>query len=189
MRIALAELPRLNVTTTYLFTLAFMLIFTLTIAPSIAFAECAVRAGEAYIPQPPPGAGVAAAYLTLTNDCDSPAVLIGVEAAKDEGALTVSLHQSSAVDGIARMTPVNRIPMSAGSSVTFAPGGLHVMLHGRELKAGETIQFQLLLEDGDRIPVRADVVPGTSRNHRSHEIRGSRRSHTDHDEQLPGGVE
>ncbi len=172
--------------------IAFAFVIASSIAPSVAFADCAVRSEEAYIPLPPPGADVAAAYFTLTNDCQSAATVIGVEADHTESskgadrAGTISLHQSSTVHGIARMMPAKRIPLHPGSSVAFVPGGLHVMLHGQELRAGETFQFHLVLEDGNRVSVLADVVSGRTSAHRDHQNHGG---HEDHKHPPAGDVE
>jgi copper(I)-binding protein len=81
------------------------------------------------------------------------------------------------------MEPVDRISIGAKGSVSFAPGSLHVMLHGREFKAGERFQFYLVLEDGDRVPVLADVVTSAPGAH--HDQRAQR----DHRNHHSGGVE
>jgi copper(I)-binding protein len=127
-----------------------------------ASADCRLRVEGAYIPEPPPGAGVAAVYLTLTNDCDSPVAVVGVESG---AANSLSLHRSTTEDGIARMEAVKRLPIGPMESLAFAPGGLHVMLHGAELSPGKQFPFQLVLEGGQRTRVLADVVAGASTAH------------------------
>ncbi|HEY2590636.1 MAG TPA: copper chaperone PCu(A)C, partial [Steroidobacteraceae bacterium] len=85
-----------------------------------------VRIENAWIPQPPPGAEVAAAYFTLHNAGREPAVLVGVDCPLAAAAM---LHESSVVAGESRMRMIERLTIPAEQSVTLKPGGLHVMLH------------------------------------------------------------
>ena len=136
-------------------------IFAFAGASTVATAECNLRVEKAYIPEPPPGSRVAAAYFTVTNDCDSKAVLVDAEAGAGAGAksgVSASLHRSSTQGGVSRMDSVARIEIGESESVVFAPGGLHVMLHAAKLEAGHRFPFRLVFEDGRRIAILADIV-------------------------------
>jgi copper(I)-binding protein len=78
----------------------------------------------------------------------------------------VSVHRSEVDDaGLATMRPVTRLAIPARSKVTFAPGGLHVMLEGlhRTLVAGDTLRLRLrFAEAGTRTVVVRVVEPGTT---------------------------
>jgi copper(I)-binding protein len=73
------------------------------------------------------------------------------------------IHETSVVGGESRMRPRERLRIGAGETLRFAPGGLHVMLHGLTppLTPGEEVPLVLLLEDGGTVAVTAHVrAPG-----------------------------
>lgn len=72
----------------------------------------------------PPGAKVAAGYLQIVNTSDAPVTLIGAEA----DFADVQLHTMEVEGGMMRMAEVEGgITVAPGETVTFAPGGLHIM--------------------------------------------------------------
>jgi copper(I)-binding protein len=90
-------------------------------------------------------AGTAApgvAYLTIT-DTGAADTLLGVTTPVAGSAM---LHKSSETGGIMRMDMVDSLPITAGATVRFEPGGYHIMLMGltHALKPDET--FPLTLE-------------------------------------------
>ena len=121
--------------------------------------DCHARIEGAHIPEPPPGAAVAALYFRVHNDCDRPLSIIGAES---EQAANMSLHQSSESHGIARMEAIDRVDVPVGENRVFRPGGLHLMLRGAEPSVESNFLFTLLFEDGTRLLTRADVVPRRS---------------------------
>jgi copper(I)-binding protein len=68
-------------------------------------------------------------------------------------AAKAELHQSSDNHGVMQMRPVDAVPLAAGATVTFAPGGLHVMLIGLKhaLKEGETFPLTLHFEKAGNV--------------------------------------
>lgn len=84
---------------------------------AVVIESCWVRA----LPAPLPSA----AYFTLRNGADHAIVLERVAA---PGFGHVMLHTTEVRDGMAAMAPVPQIEAEPGETVTFAPGGLHVML-------------------------------------------------------------
>ena len=86
------------------------------------------------------GARVAAGYLTVTNAGKVANHLLSIESPMAE---RVELHESSVVDSIARMRPVDAIPVAVGATVTLKPGGLHLML----------MQPRSKRAPGDKVPV------------------------------------
>ncbi|HEX6833782.1 MAG TPA: copper chaperone PCu(A)C, partial [Rudaea sp.] len=63
---------------------------------------------------------------------------------------SVSLHKTVEEGGVAKMRPLDRLEIAAGSAVTFAPGGRHFMLMRptRELKAGDVVTIRIATEGG-----------------------------------------
>ena len=108
----------------------------LTAAPPVALVVlAAVAASNAWARASIGASTMGAAYLTLTDN-GAPDSLTGVTTPV---AASASLHQTTTEGGIKRMRPVPVLPLAPGKSVTFAPGGYHIMLMGltHKLKAGE----------------------------------------------------
>jgi copper(I)-binding protein len=66
----------------------------------------------------------AAGYFTIVNNSGAALVLSGAQS-PDCGA--VMLHKSSTMGGMARMEDVATITIPRGQSLSFAPGGYHMM--------------------------------------------------------------
>ncbi|MGH8217015.1 MAG: copper chaperone PCu(A)C [Steroidobacteraceae bacterium] len=121
-----------------------------------------VQVENAWIPQPPPGAEVAAAYFTLHNTGREPAALVGIDCPLAAAAM---LHRTSVVAGESRMRRVQRLTIPPGRSVTLEPGALHVMLHrlARALRVGERVPLVLHFAGGKELRIEAKVRPLGSR--------------------------
>ena len=72
----------------------------------------------------PPAAPVAAGYVTILNRGTAPDRLIAV---KSPVAERIEIHQSSMVDGVGRMRPVDGLSIAPGETVVLKPGGIHLM--------------------------------------------------------------
>jgi copper(I)-binding protein len=99
------------------------------IAPTSAFAH-GFTAGDLAIGHPwsllmPAGAPTAAGYLTITNNGKTADTLVSVET---DQADSVSMHQTVMQNGMMRMLAVKSLEIAPGKTVTFAPGGYHLML-------------------------------------------------------------
>ncbi len=96
-------------------------------------------------------------YLDVVNRGAATAI-VGAETMVAKSA---GLH-THIVDGdIMRMRPVDAIPLAPGATVTFAPGGLHIMLKGlaRPLVEGDRFALTLIFDDGTARTV--DVAVGS----------------------------
>jgi len=81
-----------------------------------------------YTSATPPGAKVAAGYFTVVNDGDTEDTLT---AANASFAKAVSMHQTQMDGDIARMRELkDGFNIPAGESLTFEPGGHHLMFEG-----------------------------------------------------------
>jgi copper(I)-binding protein len=60
------------------------------------------------------------------------------------------LHKSETVNGVDQMVHVDSVPVPAHQSVTFAPGGFHLMCMSpaASLKPGTTVPVTLSFKDG-----------------------------------------
>jgi len=86
--------------------------------------------------------------------------------ASSPAAEHVTVHRSTVdAKGLSTMSPVARLKIPARSRVTFAPGGLHVMLTGlrHRLVAGQTLTLKLTFaEAGTRTATVEVVKPGAA---------------------------
>ncbi len=105
-----------------------------------------------------PGRPVAV-YFTLVNNGAGDDRLLGARTAV---AGTVTSHQSVVTDGIARMRAIADVPIPAGDSVGFAPGGLHLMLMkpARDLSPGDVFQLTLMFEKAGALDINVPVTDG-----------------------------
>ncbi|MCF6300778.1 MAG: copper chaperone PCu(A)C [Proteobacteria bacterium] len=100
----------------------------------------------------PPGANMMAAYLKLDNNSTDARTLI---AAYSPDFAAVEIHQSVSEDGMARMQHQESLTIEAGMSLSFQPGGLHLMLMNpkKAIKINESILICLIyqLADGQEV--------------------------------------
>lgn len=111
--------------------------------------------------RPTAGAGTTgAAYFTLTNN-GPPDQLIG---ASTPIAASADLHETINDNGVMRMRPVTAIALAPGKTVTFSPGGYHVMLTGLKapLKAGDSFPLTLSFAHAQPITVTVKVQTGST---------------------------
>jgi copper(I)-binding protein len=98
----------------------------------------------------PPGADVAAVYVTLRSSGTADRLA----GAGTPRASMTHLHTVEESGGVAKMRPVDGIEIPAGKTVVLAPKGHHLMLMGigKPLVAGEHFPLTLHFErGGDRI--------------------------------------
>lgn len=102
---------------------------------------------DAWVRLPPPGANIAAAYLTL--ETKQPLTLSG---AQSPAAETVELHSMTMKNGIMEMRYLPTLALEPGKPVKLEPGGLHLMLINlkKPLKAGDSVQLVLNFKQGQR---------------------------------------
>lgn len=104
-----------------------------------------------------PGMPMGAGFAVLRNPCRADAIIVG---ASSPAFADVSLHQTRVDNGVSRMRAVMRVPLRAGGTVEFRPGGLHAMLmQPRGAATPKHVRIEFLLADGGRVgadlPVRA----------------------------------
>lgn len=116
----------------------------LLLLPSLAWAELAVE--NAWIQNLPPTVPVRAGYLTLTNTGAGAVRIVDLHGA----AFTrIEIHRSVTKDGIMHMEAVPQLVIEGGQSLSFEPGGLHLMMYpGQPTRPGESYRIVIELDDG-----------------------------------------
>lgn len=139
---------------------AFLLIFVL-----VLFAGCAPaasqEAGNLNIQEPwarpAKAGGNSAVYFTIDNGPGQEDRLLGAQC---DAAEMVQMHMTTTdADGNSKMTHQESVIIPAGESVSFEPGGLHVMLMNlnEDLEPGETLSVTLEFEKLGKVQVEATV--------------------------------
>jgi copper(I)-binding protein len=100
-------------------------------------------------------------YFTVVNRGPRPDRLTG---ASSPVASAVSIHRSLEVGGVMTMRALPSLDVGGGTKVTFAPGGLHLMLEGlrRPLRAGESIPVSLTFTRAGRVRAILQVRAGAT---------------------------
>ena len=103
-----------------------------------------------------PTAGSGQVVLTITNTGDGDDALTAVET---DAAVAIELHETRIEDGQATMVTLDEVPLPAGETVRFRPGGLHLMMIGPadEVVLGSSFELTLEFERSDPITTSAEV--------------------------------
>jgi len=130
-----------------------------------ALAGSALDVDEPYAPAVVPGQTNGTVYMRVHNPGAAAVTLVG---ARSDAAAAVELHSHSMEGGIMKMRRIERITIPPQSSLSFEPGGLHLMLIGlkRTLSADDRLTLTLDLEDGTAIDVEVPVRQGVAAEHR-----------------------
>jgi len=98
-----------------------------------------------------------AGFMTLSNPGAKADALVSVASPLAKG---VTIHQSMLHGSMSMMQPVTTVPVPAGGSVTFAPGGYHLMFLEltKPLNVGDAVPATLTFASG--ATVKATFVVG-----------------------------
>ncbi|WP_306224457.1 copper chaperone PCu(A)C [Bosea beijingensis] len=121
----------------------------------------------------PPAAKVGGGYLKIVNSGTTPDRLLG---GSTEASARLEIHESSLVDGIARMREkTDGVAVGAGETVELKPNAIHLMLVDLKapLKQGEKIQATLRFEKAGPVDVEFQIQgigaqPQASTDHATH---------------------
>lgn len=94
--------------------------------------------------------------MNITNTMEKDDTLLSVDTDDFE---TVEFHNMFEENGVMKMEPMDSVVIKGGQSVSFTPGGMHIMLinNKREIKAGEKIQLNLHFENAGLIKLTSPV--------------------------------
>jgi copper(I)-binding protein len=96
----------------------------------------------------------AAGYMTLSNSGNTDAVLTG---AASPACGMLMLHKSQDDSGMAMMMDVRTITVPANGSVTFAPGGYHLMCMQPKMNIGDRLPVVLSFQGGSTLSTTMPV--------------------------------
>lgn len=105
-----------------------------------------------------PNPSIGAVYLEIVNGTDADDTLIGLSASV---AAVIEVHRTTTDDdGHSSMHPEPELLVPAGETVSFEPGGLHIMLTDiiEPLEEGDTVALELEFATAGTVKVTADVV-------------------------------
>lgn len=124
-------------------------------APGVAVTDAMIR-----LPAVPGTPG--AAYFTVSQGSGAPRKVVSIYV---EGVGRAEMHETVTEGGISKMQQVKNVPLEAGKSVEFKPGGMHVMLFevADTLKAGTNSELTVTLDSGDKVsvPARVETLAGS----------------------------
>ncbi|HET8612440.1 MAG TPA: copper chaperone PCu(A)C [Sphingomonas sp.] len=137
--------------------LAFALPLAAFMTAGCHYASNAVTADKAWVRLAPMPGRPAAAYVTIHGGAQ-PAELIAIDS---PAAGSSELHRSmEMVGGIMQMKRLDSVAVPPRATVSFAPGGYHVMLFGvsPRVKPGDRMPLTLRFAKGEPITIKARVV-------------------------------
>jgi hypothetical protein len=126
-------------------------------ALAVATAAHAAPQVQAAWTRPTTQGSTGSGYMTLTNPGSKPDALVAVESPLSN---MVMIHQSTMSGGVASMKMLASVAVPAKGSVTFAPGGYHLMFMNlaKPLNMGDSLPATLTFASGAK--VKASFVVG-----------------------------
>ncbi len=129
-----------------------------------------ISVDDGYIRATIPGTTVSSAYMTITNNAEKPAILVGASSDVSE---RIEIHQHVMAQGMMKMRKQDSLTIPENSAVTLQPAGYHLMIFDvkQPLKADEKIFITLHFSDEKDVsvslPVRSivDEKPKSAHHH------------------------
>lgn len=149
-----------------------LMALALGIAAPGAFADGEIQVRDPWVQAAPPNVKVMAAYLEINNSGKKPRALISAASpAFDQ----VGIHRSMTHGNMVHMEQLKDLTLPPQTSVSFKPGGLHLMLMDakKPLGVGDQVPITLFFKGGEKITFTAAVRSGQTGNVEDH-------SHMDH---------
>jgi copper(I)-binding protein len=123
-------------------------------------APAGIAVSDGRLVLPPVKGNPGAVYFDVVNNGEADTAIAGVSV---EGAQSAMLHTTVQSGGMASMQHMDSVPLARGATVSFAPGGNHVMAMDLSdtLKAGTSAEVTLTFANGDKVSFPAEVrAPG-----------------------------
>ena len=136
--------------------------YVISLRESAGESRPSLRVEHAWVREPVPGSGMAAAYAMLENPAAEDMQIVSVTA---DVAATVEVHETVRSGDVMKMSPLKVVPVAARSSVALEPGGLHLMLIGvtRPLEAGDDVTLTFITSRGEKVQTTATVNKAETR--------------------------
>jgi hypothetical protein len=140
-----------------LFGIALLASLLVAATTPVSAADPTIEITQAWARAVPSGIKVGGAYITIVNHGSENDRLTG---ASSPVAAKVELHTTLEENGVMKMRPLREVPVEAGATVTFSPGGMHIMLIdlNRPLKVGDTFPLTLSFDKAGSIQTNVKVV-------------------------------
>ena len=126
------------------------LLLALTTAAHAAPAVTVSDAWFRFLPAGLPAGGYFIAHNAGKND-------LAITGAQSAGCGMLMLHQSSDKGGMSGMDMVDKVPLPAGGTARFTPGGFHLMCMQAKMKIGAMLPVVIQLSDGTSVAARFTV--------------------------------
>ena len=133
-------------------------------ANTLIATEPGIVIGNAWINEAPPTVNVHAGYFVAENRGPDTIELIQITS-PDYRA--VEMHRSIIVDGTAKMEIQQTVSIEPGQTLTFQPGGYHLMLFNpaRALKQGDSVELVFSFSDDTTLTATAEIKRGDMEHH------------------------
>jgi copper(I)-binding protein len=107
---------------------------------------------------PLPGRTAAVAYFEIENRSGKPISIRGISSPQFASS---TIHETTLIDGVSRMQAVEQVSVERNSSVSFEPGGLHVMLMNPvdELTANAIVTLEIHYDQAGLMIIEARARP------------------------------
>ena len=102
-------------------------------------------------------------FLNINNTGKASVILTG---AHSDIARMAHIHMTKSDGGMMTMDMIDKIDIQSGESLSFAPGGYHIMLMGlaQKLTKGDTFKLTLTFEGSDDVVITVPVTGMTGPN-------------------------
>ena len=109
---------------------------------------------HAWVRLPAPGLSIAGGYFDIVNRSATPIELIG---ASSDAARSIEMHSESHDGEVMQMRQLDAVALAPKQTVSFSPGGTHLMLLGYSGVTSNTIPIRLRFSDGLQQTVSFEV--------------------------------
>lgn len=138
----------------------------LTLVPTLALLTtsaiaCDLKVASAWIRTAPGNATTLAGYAVLSN---AGSKTLSVASAQSAAFAKVEMHESLTENGISKMRPIEKLELTAGVKVEFAPAGKHFMLINPKaaLRSGDVVAIKIKDSTGCETTASFKVSGGAS---------------------------
>lgn len=121
-----------------------------------AHAADSLKIENAWSPEAPPVAKVMAGYMKIYNNSSKDIKILSAHSTSFD---RVEIHLTEMKGGMMRMEKQENLNIKANSHIELKPGGLHMMLMGKQapIKSGSIIPVILTLDNGEKATIKLTV--------------------------------
>ena len=131
--------------------LSFVVLLALLLM-ACAKGQAPLSVSNVIVTQPVPGLAMSAGYFELTNNSRQ---TIDITHITSPEFASVEMHETVIDNEVARMTPLGTLTLQPGETVSFEPGGKHLMLM-RPADSIESVTLQFFASESLLLSVTTD---------------------------------